>query len=82
MDLSSNQTVGGIKTFSSAITASGGINTNIINATGITATGMNLSSGTYGIASAGNLRASVSSLNQYIRILIDGAPYYIPFYNA
>jgi hypothetical protein len=73
VDTTTNQNVGGIKNFTSAIAASGGVTAN-----GILMTASN----TIDWASAGNISGTSGSLNGYLRIKIDGVAYKLPFYNS
>jgi len=73
VDTTTNQNVGGIKNFTSAIAASGGVTAN-----GILMTASN----TIDWTSAGNISGTSGSLNGYLRIKIDGVAYKLPFYNS
>lgn len=73
VDLSSTQTIGGNKTFTSYTYLTGGVET-----AGISIRPYN----TINWASAGVISGSAGSLSGYITIGIDGAAYKIPFYNA
>lgn len=72
VDLTTDQTVGGIKTFSGPIIANGGIISNDITLA---------ASNTLNWISSGNISGTVGALNGYLRIKIDGNTFKIPFYN-
>jgi hypothetical protein len=76
VDLSTAQTIAGIKTFSNYINANGGIITNGIICNG----NLSMSGNTVTWVSSGNIRSPSGSVAGQLRIIIDGNTYWLPFH--